>query len=152
MKDSPTKTVLIVSAFFLLSACATDSPKPQASLYDRLGGKKAIELVVSDFIDTVGNDQRIQNPKVSERLAAIDIDRLKGLVADQVCMAAGGPCDYQGRDMHSSHVGLDITNAEFDWVVDDLVKTLNQYKVPDQEQQELLALLAPMRTDIVHAP
>ena len=54
--------------------------------------------------------------------------------------------------MHSSHVGLDITNAEFDYVVDDLVKTLNQYKVPDPEQQELLALLAPMRTDIVQAP
>jgi hemoglobin len=146
---SITKTVIIFSAFFLLSACATDSPQPQVSLYDRLGGKKAIDLVVNDFIDTVGNDQRIQNQNVSERLAAIDIDRLKKLVADQVCMAAGGPCDYQGRDMHSSHVGLDITNAEF---VDDLVKTLNQYKVPDPEQQELLALLAPMRADIVQAP
>jgi hemoglobin len=152
MQFSLTKTVIIFSAFFLLSACATESPQPQASLYDRLGGKKAIDLVVHDFIDTVGNDPRIQNPKVSERLAAIDIDRLKELVADQVCMATGGPCEYKGRDMHSSHVGLDITNAEFDYVVDDLVKTLNQYKVPDPEQQELLALLAPMRTDIVQAP
>ena len=152
MKYSCHTMAILFSAFFLLSACATGSPKPQASLYDRLGGKKAIDMVVNDFIDTVGNDQRIQNPKVSDRLAAIDIDRLKGLVADQVCMATGGPCDYQGKDMHSSHVGLDITNAEFDWVVDDLVKTLNQYKVPDPEQQELLALLAPMRADIVQAP
>jgi len=49
--------------------------------------------------------------------------------------------------MQSSHVGLDITNAEFDYVVDDLVKTLNQYNVPDPKQQELLALLPPMRTE-----
>ena len=109
-------------------------------------------MVVNDFIDTVGNDPRIQNPKVSERLAAIDIDRLKQLVADQVCMATGGPCEYQGRDIKSTHAGMAITNAEFDYVVDDLVKTLNHYKVPDQKQQELLALLAPMRPDIVQAP
>jgi hemoglobin len=152
MKYSLNNTVIIFSAFFLLSACATDSPKPQASLYDRLGGKKAIDLVVNDFIDTVGNDQRIQNPKVSERMANIDIDRLKGLVADQVCMAAGGPCEYKGRDMISTHLGLDITNVEFDYVVDDLVKTLDKYKVPEREKQELLALLAPMRADIVQAP
>jgi len=51
---------------------------------------------VNDFIDTVGSDQRIQNPKVSERMANIDIDWLKKLVIHQVCMAAGSPCDYQG--------------------------------------------------------
>ena len=147
-----TQTCLLITALMLMSACATESHKPQSSLYDRLGGKKAIDMVVNDFIDTVGSDQRIQNPKVSERLGSIDIDGLKQLVADQVCMAAGGPCQYIGRDMKSSHVGLEITNAEFDYVVDDLIKTLNQYKVPGGEQQELLSLLAPMRADIVQAP
>jgi len=115
------------------------------------GGKKAIDKVVNDFIDTVGGDPRIQNPKVGEQLAKIDINRLKQLAADQVCMATGGPCQYTGRDMKSSHVGLAITNEEFDYVVDDLVKTLNQYKVPGPKQKELLGLLAPMRADIVQA-
>jgi len=36
-------------------------------------------------------------------------------------------------------------------VRDDLVKTLDQYKVPEREKNELLALLAPMRADIVQA-
>jgi len=90
---------------------------------------------VNDFIDTVGNNQRIQNPKVSEGLTNIAIDRLKQLVADQVCMATGGPCTYQGRDMKSSHVRLDIINAEFDYVVDDLVKTLKQLTSPIQSKR-----------------
>ncbi len=143
---------ILITTFVLMSACATDNLKSQASLFDRLGGKEAIDMVVNDFIDTVGSDQRIENPKVGERLGEIDIRRLKQLVAEQVCMATGGPCKYTGRDMKSSHAGLDITNDEFDYVVDDLVKTLNQYKVPEKEQQELLLLLAPMRADIVQAP
>ncbi len=46
-------------------------------------------------------------------------------------------------------MGLGITGAEFDYVVDDLVQTLNKYKVPEKEQNELLAILGPMRPDIV---
>jgi len=34
MKYLLTKTVMLVSAFFLLSACATERPQPQVSLYD----------------------------------------------------------------------------------------------------------------------
>ena len=50
-------------------------------------------------------------------------------------MATGGPCDYQGRDMTVTHAGLEVTNAECDSVVDDLVKTLDQYKVPAREKK-----------------
>jgi hemoglobin len=46
---------------------------------------------------------------------------------------------------------MGISQAEFEAVVDDLVKTLDHYKVPKREKQELLALLAPMRNDIVEA-
>ncbi len=139
-------------SLIILSACATEVPPPTKTLYDRLGGKKAIQLVVNDFINTVGNDTRITNQKVADRLASIDIAKLKELVTEQVCMATGGPCVYSGRTMKASHAGLEITLAEFNYVVDDLVKTLNAYKVPNPEQQELLALLAPMKPDIVEVP
>ncbi len=142
--------VIVLIFLAMLSACAT-GPSSSTSLYDRLGGKKAIAMVVNDFIDTVGSDTRIQNAMVADRLAQIDVGELKNLVTDQVCMATGGPCTYQGRDMKTAHVGLEITDAEFDYVVDDLVKTLDKYKVSEREQQELLSLLAPMRPDIVQA-
>lgn len=140
---------VLLCTLLVVSACGTTPSQTQPSLYDRLGGKKAIDMVVNDFVDTVGSDKRITNSKVADRLAAIDVNNLKRLVSDQVCMATGGPCQYTGRDMKTAHKNLGITEAEWNYVVDDLVKTLNQYKVPEKEQQELLALLGPMKGDIV---
>jgi hemoglobin len=51
--------------------------------------------------------------------------------------------------MKSAHAGMGISQAEFDAVVDDLVQTLSTYEVPEREKSELLALLAPLRDDIV---
>ena len=76
-------------------------------------------------------------------------DRIK---ADLVCQASGGPCIYRGKEMKAAHAGMGISNAEFDAVVDDLVQTINKYKVGEREKNELLSLLAPMRTQIVEAP
>lgn len=143
------KLVGILAALLIINGCAVPVPKPQATLYERLGEKPAIEAVVNDFIDRVGSDPRITNERVQARLAAIHIPTLKWQVTNQVCAATGGPCEYTGRDMGAAHTGLKITNAEFDAVVDDLVKTLDKYKVPEQEKNELLALLGPMRKDIV---
>ena len=146
------KVLVNCSLLIGFSGCTTTGPTTQTSLYDRLGGKTAIQAVVSDFIDMVGADTRIQNKKVGARLSVININELKGHLVDQVCVAAGGPCTYTGRDMKSSHKGLGITEAEFNYVVDDLVKTLDKYKVPTNEKSELLALLGPMKNDIVEIP
>ncbi len=135
-------------ALITVAGCTALAPKPETSLFDRLGGQSAIEAVVSDFVDLVGADTRITNEVVKTRLASIDIPALKSHASNLVCGATGGPCQYTGRDMKSTHAGLGITNAEFDYVVDDLVETLNQYKVPEREKNELLGLLAPMRDDI----
>jgi hemoglobin len=143
------KFIFMLGILVAIGACATQAPKEEATLYDRLGGKEAIQAVVSDFVDTVGGDKRITNEKVAQRLKEIDIDQLKALLADQICMGAGGPCEYKGRNMRESHVGLGISNQEFDYVVDDLVQIMNKYKVPEKEQNELLAILGPMRPDIV---
>jgi hemoglobin len=37
-------------------------------------------------------------------------------------------------------------------LVEDLVKSLDTFKVPAREKEELLALLAPMKKDIVEVP
>jgi hemoglobin len=44
---------------------------------------------------------------------------------------------------------MNITEAEWSATVEDLVKTLNKFKVPAKEQQELLAIIGPMKKDIV---
>jgi hemoglobin len=98
----------------------------------------------SPFAARCAGDERI-NPKFSRT----DIPRLKKMLVDQVCEATGGPCTYTGRDMRQTHDGMGVTAGEFDALVEDLVATLNEFDVPKPEQDELLALLGPMRDDIV---
>jgi hemoglobin len=133
-------------AMTLAAGCARHATKPEASLYDRLGGRAAITAVVDDFLAKVGSDSRVLHQPAAERIPV-----LKTNLVDLICQAAGGPCEYQGRPMKTAHASMGITNAEFDAVVDDLVQTLDHYKVPEQEKNELLGLLAPMREDIVEA-
>ena len=64
-------------------------------------------------------------------------------------MASGGPCTYAGRNMRETHDGMGVTAGEFDALVGDLVATLNQFNVPQAEQDELLGILGPLRSDIV---
>lgn len=126
---------------------STAAPKDGKSLYDRLGGKPAITAVVDQFVANVAADKRING-----RFAATDIPKLKRHLVDQVCAASGGPCTYTGRDMKTTHAGMKITQAEFDALVQDLVSSLDKFKVPAQEKSELLGLLGPMKKDIVEVP
>jgi hemoglobin len=135
----------IASLAVLLVGCATaPPPAPKAPLYDRLGGKPAITAVVHDFVGRVGADKRI-----NARFATTNLARLETLLVEQICEASGGPCKYTGRDMKATHVGMKITGPEFDALVEDLKGTLDQFKVPETEQRELLGALAPMKGDIV---
>ena len=117
------------------------------SLYDRLGGKPAITAVVEDFVGRVAADSRING-----KFANADIPRLKMLLVEQICQASGGPCTYTGRSMKATHAGMGVSSADFDALVGDLVATLNIFKVPEREKNELLGALGPMKKDIVEKP
>jgi hemoglobin len=113
-------------------------------LYDRLGGKGAIQAVVDDFIGNVAADARI-----NKRFANADIPRLKTKLVEQICEASGGPCKYTGATMLDAHRGMNVTDAEFNALVEDLVKSLDKFKVPSQEKGELLTALGGMKGQIV---
>jgi hemoglobin len=115
-----------------------------ASLYERLGEIEAITSVVDSFVARCAGDGRI-----TRKFERSDIPRLKKMLVDQVCEAAGGPRTYTGRDMKETHDGMGVTAGEFDALVEDLIATLDEFNVPGAEQEELLAALAPMRDDIV---
>ena len=114
------------------------------SLYDRLGGKPAIQAVVDDFIGNVAADARI-----NKRFANANVPRLKTMLVDQICEASGGPCKYTGASMLDAHRGMNISDAEFTALVEDLVKSLDKFKVPSQEKTELLTALGGMKGQIV---
>jgi hemoglobin len=116
----------------------------QRSLYDRLGGKDAVIAVVDDFVGRAAADSRING-----KFARTDVPRLKAMLVEEVSAATGGPGPYTGRSMHETHDGMGVTAGEFDALVADLVATLDQFNVPATEQQELLGILGPLRSDIV---
>ncbi len=117
------------------------------SLYDRLGKKDAITAVVKDFVEErVAKDKRI-----NAFFANTNIPDLENKLVDQICEATGGPCKYAGKDMKTAHAGMNVKEADFNALVDDLKQSLDKFKVGQKEQNDLLGALASMHDDIVTA-
>jgi hemoglobin len=149
------RQILIVLAVAFAAACGGGGKKTdttttttggEKSLYDRLGKKDAISAVVDDFVANVAADTRI-----NAMFANADIKNLKSKLVDQICAATGGPCTYTGKNMKDAHTGMNIKEADFNALVEDLKKSLVKFNVPEKEQGELLGALAPMKADIVTA-
>lgn len=114
------------------------------SLYQRLGGKEAINAVVKDLLATGMADPRLQ-PRLSKMNGA----RCEALLTDQLCEATGGPCKYTGRDMKTAHTGRHVTETEWQGFAESLMKTFDRFNVPAREREDLLKLILPMKADIV---
>jgi hemoglobin len=134
----------LVAGVLVITVAGCASLMGQKSLYDRLGQLPAIQAVVDDFVANVAADTRI-----NKRFAQTDVPRLKKNLVDQVCQATGGPCTYTGLDMKTAHTGMKITDAEWDALVEDLVKSLDKFNVGEKEKSDLLAILGPMKPDVV---
>ena len=136
----------VLAAGLGLAGCAEtkmEPPKPK-SLYDRLGGKPAIEAVVDDFVTRLASDKRI-----NKRFAKSNVVKLKEHLVLQICEATGGPCKYTGKDMVTAHKGMKITKAEFNITGAHLAASLDKFKVPEKEKNELLSAIGGMEKDIV---
>jgi hemoglobin len=141
-------SVAALAAVMFTSAVAADKGKAkEKSLYDRLGGKKAITAVVDQFVANVVADTRI-----NAFFAKANAAKLKANLVDQICQASGGPCKYKGKSMKEAHKGMGIASADFNALVEDLVKALDKFKVGDKEKNDLLGALGPMKGDIVEKP
>lgn len=131
-----------------LAGCKGTGPRTvpvrSPSLYDRLGGMPAIEAVAGRFVANLRAD-----PRLGGRFAETDTAALQAKLASQICLIAGGPCVYTGRDMRSAHAGMRISEAEFAAAMQDLAAALDSQGVGERERDELLGLLEPHRATIV---
>ena len=119
----------------------------EKSLYDRLGGYEAVSAVVDDFAGKLFTD-----PVVGKRFFGMSDDSREGFRQKNknlVCAATGGPCKIISRPAATTHGGLGIKASEFNIVAQHLVDTLNKFNVPEQEHNELMAIIASLRPDIV---
>jgi hemoglobin len=137
------------SARSTATSAAASAPM-QRSLYERMGGNAVIVKVVDDFVANVIADPDIKD-RHKKHFMEGDVAGLKKKLVEQVGEATGGPQKYTGKNMKDAHLGLAITDKDFDALVVDLTKALDSNKVGKAEQQELLGMLAPMRKDIVES-
>ena len=133
----------------------------EPSLYDRLGGAFAIAAVVDHFSEAIVQNpivgQESENPALRE-WHTNNLGRLPGLKFMRtlwVCNVAGGPQHYAATQPGSTSVGLEeahrelrISPAEFDEVAAELGRTLDFFKVPAPEKEEVLAAFAAHKGEV----
>ena len=137
--------MLALAVVLAAAAPAMAQPKPD-SLYKRIGGYDAIAAVVDNFVPRLVKDPMLAKYFVHSQDTLMHI---RQLAVDQICALTGGPCVYIGRDMKTAHKGLGISGAEWDAAVKHLTATLDQFKVPAAEKDELLKAVSALRADIV---
>jgi hemoglobin len=148
-------TTVFAVVIVVMVASMTHSARAQVtqpSLYDRLGGVYNIATVVDDFIERLLVNATLNaNPAINEARKRVPKAGLKFHVTALVCAATGGKCAYTGRPMKESHEKLNISQAEWDAMVTDFKATLDKFKVPQREQQELITIVDSTKSDIVRS-
>ena len=112
-------------------------------VYREFGEIAGLTALMDDFMVILLADERTR-----PFFADADQVAIKKHLAEQFCVILGGPCTYSGRDMKSSHKGLNIGRGHFNALVEDLQIAMDKRGIAFRAQNKLLAKLAPMYREI----
>ena len=133
---------LVMFAFIVAFACSSEAPKE--SLYTRLGGQPAIDAAVEIFYKRVLADKR-----VSHFFDDVNMIRQRKRQKQFLGHVLGGPIKYEGKDMRAAHKGLKLTEEHFGAIAGHLKATLQELKVDDALIDEVIALVATTKKDVL---
>lgn len=128
----------------VLMLAATAAAHAGPTLFERIGGEAKVRATVDAFTDVILADDRI-----NFTFADSDMSKFKKLLYEQLCAITQGPCTYTGRDMYEAHKKLNLDNAQFNALAEDLYIAFDRVHVPYRVQNKVMALLAPMQRDVV---
>lgn len=114
------------------------------TLYERLGGSDGIRAIANDLVDI-----HMANPRIAKRYIDSDPAAVKKAAAEFFITGTGGPDVYQGKDMITTHRGMNIDNDEFMAVLDDALLALTRNNIGQREKEEVLYVLFSMKSEIV---
>jgi hemoglobin len=135
----------IGSAGFVVSMLlATAGAYAGPTLFEQIGGASRLKAAVDEFTNIVLADERI-----NFTFADTDLDKFKKLLYEQICELTHGPCKYSGRTMFESHKKLNVNDAQFNALAEDLYIAFDRVHVPYRLQNRVMAMLAPMEREIV---
>lgn len=135
----------------LLAAIALQPAAAAEPLYQRLGGYDAI----AGFVDTAF-PRVAAHPELQHLFRGHSQNsqlRQRQLIVDALCAAAGGPCIYIGREMRSVHLGLGITDAQWNTFMGIIATTATERRWSEVDRKEFLELFAKrFRAGVVERP
>jgi hemoglobin len=135
---------LLAGFFALGSASFAGEGDAAPSLYERLGGWDNISQIVRD---TIALHQ--ENPEIAHYFEGVDTDKLAGHVTAFFAAGTGGPAKYEGRDMTSTHADMNMSDADFDSAVADVIKAVEKNGIGAAETAEVAAILESLRPAVM---
>src|SRR5688572_7678492 len=110
-------------------------------LFERLGGAPGISAIVEAVVEA-----HMCNPEINARFLPYKeqpekLATIKKHTIDFFSAGSGAAVTYAGRDMVTTHKGMNITASEFMHVVDDILVVLTEHKIDATSQNEVLAIL-----------
>ncbi|MEU2040374.1 group I truncated hemoglobin [Nocardia niwae] len=114
------------------------------TLYERVGGHAALEIVVEDlYVRILADDE------LAPFFTGVSLPRVKGRQVEFFAAALGGPGPYTGPGMKRVHQGRGITRHHFDCVAGHLAQALHAAGTPRALTAEIIAAVAPLADDII---
>lgn len=120
------------------------NPNP-ASLYERLGRRAGITSITRDLMKL-----HLANPTVKTRYEnSEDLARVERRAVEFFCAGTGGPEVYTGKDMVSTHKGMNISEQEFVAVIDDAMAALEKNDIDAPTRNDVLAILWSLKPEVI---
>ncbi len=113
------------------------------TIYDKIGGHQALEVIVEDFYCRVLEDDHL-----SSFYAESDMRRLKDKQVAFLAATLGGPGPYSGLTMKQAHEGRGITIDHFNLVAGHLKDSLCAAGVPPETIAEILNVVTSLSGEI----
>lgn len=145
-----TYLVAFIAIVFIGQALAQKSThSSQASLFERLGGTEGMSAIVDGAVEA-----HLNNPAIKTRFAPYlgQPERLAVIrqhTIDFFSAGGGAPITYTGRDMPTTHGGMNISPAEFMAAVDDIMGVLEKRGIDDESKKDVLAILWSLKGMII---
>ncbi len=115
------------------------------SVYEKIGGEAAVNAAVDIFYRKVLADDRI-----NEFFDTTDMEAQHAKQKAFLTMAFGGPNAYTGKDMRTAHQHMNLTEAHFNAVAENLTATLTELEVPQQYIDEIIGIALSVKDDVLN--
>lgn len=124
-----------------MTKAETKNNADATTLFERLGGTKGITAIVDDVIEAHMNNPTISATFEPYKTQPERLAKIRQHTIDFFSAGSGGSIQYTGRDMPTTHAGMNINATEYMAVVDDIMGVLDKHKIDDESKKDVLTIL-----------